>query len=514
MRILIGLFFCLLSGTLVAQKTGAAPTKWPFGKGQDARAAGDGYDLWNLGIIGAKACDADNPPKERGAGMQRFTSSGDDRSKDDGPKRLRVDALFPAGPAETSGLKIGDVIVGVSGEVFAKNSMPQLAAALVKAESNKEKPIVMLLVETPGGKPKVVSIRVPLDAESSNPATPAARAKIAKRSLGFLASKQGSDGGFSQTLSGVNGAVVQTSLAGLCWLAEGSAPGKGSYGEQLTQARDFVVKNLLQKDDGPSPAGGANWDQTHWRVTYGMMFLAECEARAPDPAVMAALRQGVTRLEAAQVESGGFGHGPGGPNALGYVELNIVGGLVVKALGVAKTVGCQVDDVKARRLMRYLEASGGGDGGVGYSAGRGQKGQGNIGRTAISWLGAMQCAPQDAFTAKMRSYTERNLDDVLGGHASYLQHVSFAGLAACALSPEAEKRFVAATSRDLTLNRAPDGSIQPRPWHESILMNSNSDVSVGEIWSTACQTLPLIARIPKTGALGLPVTLGQKLKRP
>ena len=126
----------------------------------------------------------------------------------------------------------------------------------------------------------------------------------------------------------------------------------------------------------------------------------------------------------------------------------------------------------------------------------------------------MQCAPQDAFTAKMRSYTERNLDDVLGGHASYLQHVSFAGLAACALSTEAEKRFVAATSRDLTLNRAPDGSIQPRPWHESILMNSNSDVSVGEIWSTACQTLPLIARVPKTGALGLPVTLGQKIKRP
>lgn len=513
MRTLVLLLACLLTGGLVAQKTGAPPSLWPFGKTPDRRSVGGGYDLWNLGVLGAKACNADKPPKERATGTQRFQSSGDDLSTNDGPTRLRVDALFPAGPAETSGLKVGDVIIGVGSTPFQKNSMPQLAEALTKAEANREKPIVTLLVDVGGGKTKQIAIKIPPNVEASNPTTVLGRAKIAKKALTFLESRQDDDGGYSQTLSGMNGSVVQASLAGLCWLADGSSPSRGPYSSQIAKARSFVAKNLLAKDDGPSPQGGANWDQTNWRVTYGMMFLAECQARDQDATAFTALQQGVARLEGAQVESGGFGHGPGGPNALGYIELNIVGGLVIKAVGAAKVVGCKVDDAKARRLLRYLEASGGGDGGVGYSTGDGQKGHANIGRTAISWLGALQCAPQDGFTAKLRGYTESKIGDVLGGHASYLQHVSFAGLAACALSPDTEKKFIAATSRDLTLNRAPDGSLQPRPWHESITMSSNSDVSVGEIWSTCCQLLPLIARVPKTGVGGLPITLGQKSKR-
>ena len=97
-RLLLVLFF--LTFVVVGQKTGPAPSRWPFGKA-DARFASDGFDLWNLGVLGAKACDADNPPKERTAGRQAFRSGGD-KSADDGPRRLRVDALFPAGPAETS----------------------------------------------------------------------------------------------------------------------------------------------------------------------------------------------------------------------------------------------------------------------------------------------------------------------------------------------------------------------------------------------------------------------------
>lgn len=503
-RLLLVLFS--LTFVVVGQKTGPAPSRWPFGKA-DARFASDGFDLWNLGVLGAKACDADNPPKERTAGRQAFRSGGD-KSADDGPRRLRVDALFPAGPAETGGLKLGDVIIGVNGTPFAKHSMPAMAEALSKAEANKEKPVVTLMLEGVGGKPKTLAIRIPVDPESANPAQPAARAKIAKKALAYLASKQASNGGYPETLSGENGAVVQASMAGLCWLAAGSAPGKGTYAENVEKARDFVVATLFKADEMQTMSRDANWNQTHWRLTYGMMFLAECEARSPSSAVKTALQEGVVRLEAAQIDSGGFGHGPGGANALGYIELNIVGGLVLKALGAAKAVGCKVDDVKARKLLRYLEASGGGDGGVGYSTAQGQKGDGNIGRTAVSWLGALQCAPQDPFTAKLKAFSERNIGDVLGGHASYLQHVSFAGLAACALSPETEKTFIAATTRDLTLNRAPDGSIQPRPWHETVLMGSNSDVSVGDVWSTACQLLPLVARVPKTGPGGLPVTLG------
>ena len=59
------------------------------------------------------------------------------------------------------------------------------------------------------------------------------------------------------------------------------------------------------------------------------------------------------------------------------------------------------------------------------------------------------------------------------------------------------------------LARSPDGSFQPRPWHESLSMRSNSDVSTGEIWSTATWACVLAAEVPKSGKGGLPALFGK-----
>ena len=93
----------------------------------------------------------------------------------------------------------------------------------------------------------------------------------------------------------------------------------------------------------------------------------------------------------------------------------------------------------------------------------------------------------------MEKYLKRNIADVMHGHASLMQHITLAGVAAKALGKKSTKDYWKVMERDLTLARCPDGSIQMRPWHESLRMESNSDVSMGEIWSTASWVLVLAA---------------------
>jgi hypothetical protein len=180
-------------------------------------------------------------------------------------------------------------------------------------------------------------------------------------------------------------------------------------------------------------------------------------------------------------------------NALGYIELNILAGYVISGLSLAEQAGCKVDKQVVDKLLGYCQESAGDDGGVGYSTGEGQKGMGNIGRTAGTWLGARGLGRgQDAFPQRMEQYVRDNVGKVLDGHASLQQHILLAGLAAAALGGDADKAYWnSGMRRDLLLARAPDGSFQPRPWHESLLMGSNTDVSMGEVWSTASWAIVL-----------------------
>ena len=147
--------------------------------------------------------------------------------------------------------------------------------------------------------------------------------------------------------------------------------------------------------------------------------------------------------------------------------------------------------------------------GVGYSSAAGQRGMGNIGRTAVAWLGFRTLGLEGRpWCKKMRGFTDRNVDAVMGGHASLMQHIQLAGVASAALGPRARKRFWLTLRRDMTLARAPDGSFQPRPWHETYAMSSNSDVTFGEVWTTASWTIVLACE-PDELMPGLPAWIGE-----
>ena len=240
--------------------------------------------------------------------------------------------------------------------------------------------------------------------------------------LDWLAKRQEADGGYAQTLAGRTGAVVMSSMAGLAWLAGGSDLTKGPYAENVKRAAAFVRSNAnAPADEGP--AGGANWNQTNWAVAHAAVFLGELESRSPDAEVAASLRELGDELVKRQETTGGWAHGPGGPNALGYVELNIVSGLSLMGMGAAHWSGWEPPAAVLSKARAYLEGSSGGDGGIGYSTSPGQKGQGNIGRTCATWMGYSALGlDREKWTSKMATYVKQHAGDVFGGHASLMQH--------------------------------------------------------------------------------------------
>jgi hypothetical protein len=484
---------------------------WPFGGGRSPAATG--RDLWNLGVLGAKARDADAAvPGPQTSGVHR-ASPGASGRVDGGPCRLRLELLFPGGPAEKAGLHPGDVIVGIGHRAFGdEGSRAALAKALEKAESRKGE--LTLLVERGGasGSHEKVDVTLPeTDRELAKPTRGRGRTLILQAALAWLAKHQEEGGGFPETLSGLNGAVCQTALAGLAWLAGGSDRTHGPYAKNVERAAAFVMANAGK--EGPMARmrapGGANLNQTTWGVAHAAIFLGELWGRAHDSDVERALVALGASLAKRQEDSGGWGHGPGGPNPLGYVELNIVAGFALAGMGLARQAGFHVPEQVLERAESWLRASSSGDGGVGYSAKPGQAGMGNIARSAGCWLGYCDLGlGKSPWGRKMGHWAAHHAGDVLGGHASLMQQILLAGVAAHALGGRALKDFWAHCETDLVLARAPDGSLQPRPWHESLTMGSNSDVSFGQVWTTAAWAIVLGCEPEKGVRPGLPYWMG------
>jgi len=494
----------------------AAPAAdWPFGP----KAGFRGRDLYNLGLIGAKAVDAAAAPPSNAPPQQGRRSFQVDRSGgDEGPARLRIELLYPEGPAQEAGIVPGDVVVGAGGKKFRKEPLAELAKALLKAESTKG--VLVLLVQKGGaGKAQKVEVTIPVSPVGKAAAKPTVgdgRKLLWEAGLAWLAKRQPNDGGFRETLSGKNGAVVQTAMAGLAWLGGGSDLENGPYKDNVRRAADWLAENVTKLGDGKAGERGtkASWSQSNWGYAHAAIFLGELHARTPDRGVLTALHYCAKRLLETQEASGGWAHGPGGPNALGYVELNIVTGLALGGLGLAQRSGFELPEEPIQRAEAYLIESGSGDGGVGYSTKPGQKGQGNIGRSAGSWLGYLALGRgKKPFGKKLGSYAARHADEVLGGHASLMQHILLAGVAAHVSGKAATKSYWAQCGRDLVLARAPDGSFQPRPWAESLGMGSNSDVSFGEVWTTAAWTVVLVSQPVKDGAVGFPAWSGRPAKK-
>lgn len=476
-------FLVLALALLAFVATDALTQDWPFGGSRR------GGDYWNLGPLGGKAETGAVSTVPDGA-TGRSSVSGDVPFLDGGPEELVLAVVDPKGPLGRAGLTAGDVITGIGGRSFKEDeSLEALAEALVKARRDGE---IELKVER-GGERDRITVELSLGAEAGlvgkDPLDEEARRAAQGAALRWLAEEQGEDGGMPAGLSGETGRVVNASLAGMAWICGGTVPGdESAFDENLAGAIDFVCGRMeaLAGQDLPSPEPGApNWNQSNWGLVYAGMFLGEVHAVAPSDRVKDVLAFIASDLVRRQERSGGYAHGPGGPNALDYVELNIVGSMALIAFGAAHRAGVEIDEDAVDALVEYLEDSSSG-GGVGYSTAEGQQGMGNIARSAATWRGMVMVGrDRDGFARQTESFAEKEATNFLGGHASLMQHIFFGGVAAHALGRRDGEDWYEELEREIVLAQAHDGTFQPRPFQETANLNSNSDVTMGVAWTTA-----------------------------
>ncbi|MBX3471797.1 MAG: PDZ domain-containing protein [Planctomycetes bacterium] len=417
---------------------------------------------------------------------------------------LVVRKVLPGSPAGAAGVREGDELVKVGGDgLAAATAVMQVIGEVEKAEAARKKAPVVLVVRR-GGAEQTIEVDVPrLGAHvRACPEKCKKCDQIIEAGLAFLARQQQPDGRFPTDLGGKTGNVVVTSLGGLAFLAAGAGFEPGG---PLDRATTYVMNNVGPA--GPSPlsrgGGGGNWNQENWELSYGLMFLAEVARKTRRPDVKAKCAELVKLLEKNQEQSGGWAHGPGGPNALNYLELQIMSNYALLGMGAAKKLGLEVDMSRLERALGWVEGTASNDGGVGYSHRQGQKGFGHPGRTAGAIVAfASLGQTRHPFFGRMVGYLERNLGRLPEGHVSPAMHL-LAGAMASRLLGRGWDAYMEAYRPLIMSFRRPDGSFSATPTRESRSLGSNTDITVGPSWTTA--TYVLILSLPRNK---LPLLLG------
>src|SRR5581483_8208884 len=137
--------------------------------------------------------------------------------------------------------------------------------------------------------------------------------KVIHDAVTFLLAQQKADGSFPTELGGKTGKVVVTSLSALALMAAGGAD------DAVAKAANYVMSKCGAPDDSGlkmGGMGGGNWNQENWELGYGALFLGEYAKKSRRPDVKTKLFEVAKKLETNQEASGGWAHGPGGPNAL------------------------------------------------------------------------------------------------------------------------------------------------------------------------------------------------------
>ncbi|MCB9834248.1 MAG: hypothetical protein H6807_17425 [Planctomycetes bacterium] len=405
----------------------------------------------------------------------------------------QIMALVPGGLAEKGGLLVGDLILVAGGKKLQSDEdddlIDLLCAQIERAEAGKAKDGGLaeldLIVLRAGKKEKIrLGVRAYPPVTASDPGKCKKTAVVLTEALDFLARDQREDG--RPTLAAnENQAVATAALSGLAWLGAD----REKYAEHIGRAADFVMKQAgHEREFGGAMRSASgkegNWNQTNWSLGYGSIFLAEYLARQDDQERRARLEEMVKQLQDNQEQSGGWAHGPGGPNSLGYLELEIMSNFALGAMGMAQRLGIPLDDAKVIRGYQWVKACTTG-GGVAYSPKPGQAGVGDPGRTAGALWALTQLDRTSELGGAMRKYYERGLGELYEGHACPTMHLLNGALASAIAGRKDFAAYWKVHRSFLMSLRLADGAFGYRPNRESQTMGSHPDRSWGPAFATA-----------------------------
>jgi hypothetical protein len=182
---------------------------------------------------------------------------------------------------------------------------------------------------------------------------PATRAAVNK-GLGWLAKTVDSPGGISER-GGDSAAIV--ALAGLAFLANGSAPGDGPYGKECDHVLEYILKNCQESGLIASP----NYGSPMYGHGFATLFLAEAYGMSQRPDLKEKLQNAVRLIVTTQNNEGGWRYQPLPQDA--DISVTIC---QIMALRAARGAGIKVPSKTIDNALDYVKKSQEPDGGFSY----------------------------------------------------------------------------------------------------------------------------------------------------
>jgi hypothetical protein len=190
------------------------------------------------------------------------------------------------------------------------------------------------------------------NAELMTPAKP-----VIEKALKYLSTRQQQDGAFSNSGYGRNAAVV--ALAGMAWLAGGSTPGRGPYGEEVDRVSNYLLEHC--EPSGFISVEGAQSHGPMYEHGFATLFLSEVYGMSSRDDMRDKLARAVDLIVRTQNSEGGWRYQPRREDA--DISVTIC---QIMALRAARNAGLKVPNETVDKCVDYVKRSQNADGGFRY----------------------------------------------------------------------------------------------------------------------------------------------------
>jgi len=272
--------------------------------------------------------------------------------------------------------------------------------------------------------------------------------------LRYLARTQNRDGSWSSG-RGYSRNVGISALAGMAFMANGSQPGRGEFGENIDRGLDFVVANVRR--DGYIAAGSRSRMYEHGFAT---LFLAQAYGMTQRAGLAEKLRLATTLIQRSQKRiDGGWRYDP---SPLGESDISVTVCLVM-ALRAARNCGIKVPKEVIDRAIRYVKHSCLADGSFCYmlrSRRRGSYALLSAGLSSLYGAGEYDCPELRRALVRFEEQTPRSASRRGPVSHYYFYAHYYASQAAFHAGGRYWRQYYALICKELTDSQSPDGSWQ------------------------------------------------------
>lgn len=249
---------------------------------------------------------------------------------------------------------------------------------------------------------------------------------------------------------GPQGQVVTDAFAGFACLSSRD----NKYAGLLDRCVNAVKRRVKRYLTGKRQEKPGN--QCNWALSIGGMFLAEALPYYDSEEYRGILQKICDQLIINMEETGGWGHDAGGPNSLGYVELEIMSNFAVACMGMCKREGFSVPKAKLAKAVAYIEKCVSGRG-VGYSH---SNRWGHVSRSGGAVFALSMARAKKGKYGIVCTQVDRMMQHVRTGHSSPALSFLQCAIGSLQIGRSTWDKYVATWFRTILKHQNEDGSFK------------------------------------------------------